>query len=88
MLDCCNGFSCILTLYVAYSGRYCDIDVDGCADLSCFEGVDCEDVQAPGVGAMCGPCPDGFDGNGMKCTGITIISVCISSYFDDSYTFF
>ena len=54
----------------AYSGRYCDVDVDGCADLSCFDGVECLDIPAPGVGAMCGPCPDGFNGNGMKCTGI------------------
>lgn len=49
------------------------MDVDGCADLSCFDGVDCQDIPAPGDGAMCGPCPDGFNGNGMKCTGIIII---------------
>lgn len=48
------------------------MDVDGCADLSCFEGVDCEDIPAPGIGAVCGSCPDGFDGNGMKCNGIII----------------
>lgn len=53
----------------AYEGRYCDVDVDGCAELSCFEGVECEDVPAPGVGAQCGPCPSGYDGSGDKCTG-------------------
>ena len=46
------------------------MDVDGCADLSCFDGVECQDIPAPGVGAMCGPCPDGFNGNGIKCTGM------------------
>lgn len=74
MQCCCNAFSHLLCVYTAYSGRYCDVDVNGCAELSCFEGVDCEDIPAPGVGAVCGPCPDGYDGsNGMKCTGIMII---------------
>ena len=45
------------------------MDTDGCADFDCFEGVECEDVPAPGVGAECGPCPDGFYGDGAKCAG-------------------
>lgn len=61
----------IICTLAAYSGRYCDEDVDGCADLSCFEGVECEDIPAPGVGAKCGSCPDGFNGNGIKCNGIS-----------------
>ena len=32
-------------------------------------GVDCVDVPAPGVGAMCGPCPQGYRGDGSKCAG-------------------
>lgn len=26
-------------------------------------------MPAPGVGASCGPCPDGFMGDGEKCAG-------------------
>ena len=55
--------------YVGWEGIYCDVDTDGCADFDCFEGVECEDVPAPGVGAVCGPCPDGFYGDGAKCAG-------------------
>ena len=36
------------------------MDVDGCTEIQCFEGVECIDVIAPGVGAECGPCPDGL----------------------------
>lgn len=53
----------------AWGGRYCENDVDGCSELICFEGVQCYDVVAPGYGAICGPCPDGYQGDGEKCTG-------------------
>ena len=72
--------------YVAYSGRYCNEDVDGCAELSCFTGVECEDIRAPGVGAMCGDCPDGFDGNGMKCTGMCTISYMLCTQVSSKHT--
>ena len=35
-------------------------------------GVDCVDVPAPGVGAVCGPCPEGYRGDGSKCAGKAI----------------
>ncbi len=47
------------------------MDVDGCTEIQCFEGVECIDVIAPGVGAECGPCPDGFEKDGEKCQGDT-----------------
>ena len=47
--------------------------MDGCAMQSCFEGVNCTDNQAPQTGATCGPCPTGLVGNGMRCTGKTIL---------------
>ena len=51
------------------------MDIDGCADFDCFEGVECEDVPAPGVGAVCGPCPDGYHGDGAKCAGMSFVSI-------------
>ena len=53
----------------AYSGRLCEEDRDGCSEIRCFEGVDCVDVLAPGVGASCAACPSGFTGDGEKCLG-------------------
>ena len=43
--------------------------MDGCRDLACFPGVNCTDNKAPMVGATCGSCPSGYNGNGMKCLG-------------------
>ena len=54
----------------AYTGRLCEEDRDGCSEIQCFEGVDCVDIQAPGVGASCEACPSGFTGDGEKCLGI------------------
>lgn len=54
----------------AWEGRFCEEDANGCAETSCYEGVECMDIMAPGVGAMCGPCPMGLEGDGIKCTDI------------------
>lgn len=59
-----------LNLIVAWEGRFCEEDANGCAETSCYEGVECMDIMAPGVGAMCGPCPMGLEGDGIKCTGM------------------
>ena len=53
----------------AYGGRFCEVDQNGCSEIECFRGVVCFDVPAPDVGAVCGPCPDGFTGDGEKCNG-------------------
>ncbi len=55
--------------FTGYDGRFCTEDFDGCTSVLCFEDVTCVDVPAPGVGAMCGPCPAGYFGNGQKCDG-------------------
>ena len=60
----------ITTLFPsAYTGRFCNEDLDGCTEVICFDGVECTDVAAPGEGAICGPCPTGHSGNGLNCMG-------------------
>lgn len=54
---------------VAFSGPFCQEDHNGCADTRCFEGVECMDVPAPGTGAVCGPCPQGYTNVSQKCYG-------------------
>lgn len=56
----------------AYSGDTCSEDKNGCAEIECFRGVECLDIPAPGVGAICGACSIGFTGNGLKCSGIYV----------------
>ena len=58
-----------LLFHSAWTGRFCEEDIDGCSVVSCFEGVQCTDVEAPGTGATCGPCPAGYTGDGVKCSG-------------------
>ena len=59
----------MLWFQIAYSGDLCQEDHNGCSDIQCFEGVECFDKPAPDVGAVCGPCPPGFTGDGEKCAG-------------------
>lgn len=59
---------------LAYAGNTCIEDRNGCADIECFEDIECSDIPAPGVGAVCGSCPVGFTGDGLKCSGI--IALC------------
>ena len=60
----------VLSTNPAFTGRFCEEDLDGCTELICFDGVECRDVAAPGVGATCGPCPTGHSGNGLNCMGM------------------
>ena len=53
----------------AWTGAFCEVDYNGCLDLVCFPGVQCVDVPAPGTGANCGPCPDGYNKVDNKCQG-------------------
>ena len=61
--------STVLYILTAYGGEFCEEDRNGCSEIQCFEGVECLDVPAPGVGAMCGVCPEGYTGDGEKCFG-------------------
>ncbi|XP_003384557.1 PREDICTED: mucin-like protein [Amphimedon queenslandica] len=53
-----------------WEGQYCEIDVDGCEFTLCFDDVECSDNPAPMAGASCGPCPQGFSGDGTKCNDV------------------
>ena len=53
----------------AFTGRLCEEDRNGCSEIQCFDGVECMDVPAPGVGAVCGACPPGYTGDAQKCYG-------------------
>ena len=54
----------------AFSGNFCEEDKNGCSEIQCFEGVECLDIPAPGIGAVCGACAVGFTGDGLKCYGL------------------
>ena len=72
-----NTSACI---FAAYGGEFCEEDRNGCSEIQCFEGVECLDVPAPGVGAMCGACPEGYTGDGEKCFGKRLyLMVCIGN---------
>ena len=64
--------------YTAYTGRFCDEDLDGCTELTCFTGVECMDIPAPGIRATCGFCPPGYSGDGLNCIGMSMC--CYQSY--------
>ena len=57
-----------------YTGTFCESDLDACeANLNpCYPGVKCIDLPPPAniSGYKCGPCPNGFTGDGSKCRGI------------------
>ena len=63
--------------FTAYEGQFCEGDRSGCAETSCYHGVQCFDVPAPGVGIRCGPCPNGYTGDGQNCIGMCVCGVCV-----------
>ena len=66
-----------IIFHTAYGGEFCEEDRNGCSEIQCFEGVECLDVPAPGVGAMCGACPGGYTGDGEKCFGKDLTVSCV-----------
>ena len=58
-----------------YTGSFCDSDLDACEENSqpCYPGVTCTDFPPPAneTGFQCDPCPSGYSGDGIDCTGIS-----------------
>ena len=43
------------------------LDTQSCTAESCYPGVKCHDIPAPGTGFRCDACPAGFLGDGTIC---------------------
>ena len=58
-----------------YTGSFCDSDLDACEENSqpCYPGVTCTDLPPPAneTGFHCDPCPSGYSGDGIDCTGMS-----------------
>ncbi|CAL1547387.1 unnamed protein product [Lymnaea stagnalis] len=59
----------------AYTGEYCEIELDACKTYPCAKGQNCTDLSAEEQGNMttgysCGPCPQGFFDIDMNCLDI------------------
>lgn len=58
---------------LGYTGRFCENDLDACTfnGNPCFTGVNCTDKPPPYhiSGFTCEPCPSGYSGDGIGCTG-------------------
>ena len=53
----------------AWAGAYCTERVNECEGNPCYENVECTLPPEPATGYLCGPCPDGLQGDGVKCFG-------------------
>ncbi|XP_013396480.1 mucin-like protein [Lingula anatina] len=58
----------------SYTGTYCESDIDACAENAdpCYPGVRCQNDPPPRniTGYTCGPCPEGYTGDGKICDDI------------------
>ena len=78
-----HSYSMYLHYYAAaFTGKFCEEDRNGCSEIQCFDGVECMDVPAPGVGAVCGACPPGYTGDAQKCYGQCLLKI---PYSIDNY---
>ncbi|XP_038064096.1 uncharacterized protein LOC119734628 isoform X4 [Patiria miniata] len=53
-----------------WTGEFCEMDYDACADNPCFMDVACTDEAPPSYNSTCGPCPEGLEGDGKSCQDI------------------
>ena len=74
--DCQSGDYLMGWIDCSVRGASVCAEVDGCQGEPCFKSADgmdivqCVDVPAPGAGFVCGPCPDGYEGDGFECYDI------------------
>ncbi|XP_055859668.1 cubilin-like isoform X2 [Biomphalaria glabrata] len=59
----------------AYTGSYCESELDGCSSQPCSRGQTCTDLTAAQQGNategyICGPCPTGFNNVNKQCIDI------------------
>ena len=60
--------ACVVTLHGLTFIIVClSTDIMGCSVDSCFPGVNCFDIKAPGTGFVCADCPAGMRGDGSFC---------------------
>lgn len=76
---------------MAGDGVFCE-EEDGCAASPCYGGgaggeggaaAECHDVPAPGSGFLCGPCPDGYHGDGVSCSPSPCAAAPATWWVDD-----
>ena len=70
-----------------YTGSFCDSDLDACEENSqpCYPGVTCNDLPPPAgdSGFQCDPCPSGYSGDGIDCTGKGQIKGTVSRIYQN-----
>ena len=67
-------------LNIAFDGKFCENDADGCSEISCFNNADCIDNKAPSVGGTCPACPSGYSGDGSACIGMSNILLSLLTH--------
>jgi hypothetical protein len=70
-LTCVNGKMNKATgqcsCFSGWEGSVCDTDIQSCQEDSCDPEVTCRDIRAPGLGVVCGDCPQGMTEDGNQC---------------------
>ncbi|XP_022787244.1 protein eyes shut-like [Stylophora pistillata] len=64
-IDLVDNYTCQCN--VGFAGQHCEVIVRNCSNDSCFQGVLC--IQKTYT-ISCGPCPNGFTGDGKTCIDI------------------
>jgi len=66
----CSPFTGKCICPSGWEGDRCEKDINSCVEGSCYPGVTCIDKPPPEIGFSCGPCPAGYQGDGIACTSL------------------